>query len=135
MTTYFAIVSREDSPIYEADLSVAGKKDKEETSHLHQFILHASLDIVDERMWDTNNMHIKVVDKFNELFVAAYVTAGRTRLLLLCDTRNEDGSKQFFQEVHELYLKVLLNPFQGVNTPIMTPSFDQRVRNLARKYL
>lgn len=29
-----------------------------------------------------------------------------TRLMLLHDSRNDDGIKSFFQEVHELYIKV-----------------------------
>jgi hypothetical protein len=47
-----------------------------------------------------------VVDKFNDLLVSCYSTAGNTRLLLLHDSRaSEDAIRSFFQEVHELYVK------------------------------
>lgn len=133
MTSYFVIVSREDHVIYEADLGSGTKKD--DSSHLQQFILHAALDPIDDRLWDASGMNLRVVDKFNDLLVSAYVTAGRTRLLLLHDNRNDDGIHAFFKEVHELVLKVQLNPFQEANAPITVPTFDQRVRLVGRKYL
>jgi hypothetical protein len=48
----------------------------------------------------------QVVDKFNDLLVSCYNTAGHARLLLLHDSRlSEESIRAFFQEVHELYVK------------------------------
>ncbi|KAK7350925.1 hypothetical protein VNO77_09987 [Canavalia gladiata] len=113
-TACFIIVSRNDIPIYEAEVGVAAKR--EDAAQLHQFILHAALDIVQDLAWTTSAMYLKSVDRFNELVVSVYVTAGHilyffldfiihTRFMLLHDSRNDDGIKSFFQEVHELYIK------------------------------
>jgi hypothetical protein len=46
------------------------------------------------------------VDKFNDLFVSCYTTAGHARLLLLHDSRlSEESIRLFFQDAHELYIK------------------------------
>ncbi|KAH0466604.1 hypothetical protein IEQ34_003842 [Dendrobium chrysotoxum] len=154
-TACFIIVSRNDIPIYEAELGSAVKK--EEATHQHQFILHAALDIVQDLAWTTSAMFLKAMDRFNELVVSVYVTADdllvtfamishlfffslincflHTRLMLLHDSRNEDAIKSFFQEVHELYLKILLNPLYLPGSRITSSHFDTKVRALARKYL
>ncbi|KAG6426101.1 hypothetical protein SASPL_110315 [Salvia splendens] len=114
-TACFMIVSKNDIPIYEAEVGTVPKK--EDAAHQHQFILHAALDIVQDTAWTTSAMFLKAIDRFNDLVVSVYVTAGHilsfvmsdfiihTRLMLLHDSRNEDGIKSFFQEVHELYIK------------------------------
>ncbi|EPS64035.1 hypothetical protein M569_10746, partial [Genlisea aurea] len=73
-TACFIIVSKNDIPIYEAEVGTVPKK--EEAAHQHQFILHAALDIVQDIAWTTNAMNLKVVDRFNDLLVSVYVTAG-----------------------------------------------------------
>ncbi|KHN31201.1 Trafficking protein particle complex subunit 2 [Glycine soja] len=132
-TACFIIVSRNDIPIYEAEVGVAAKR--EDAAQLHQFILHAALDIVQDLAWTTSAMYLKSVDRFNELVVSVYVTAVHTRLMLLHDSRNDDGIKSFFQEVHELYIKTLLNPLYLPGSRITSSHFDTKVRALARKYL
>ena len=79
---------------------------KDDVLHLHQFVLHAALDVVQEAGWSTQAMYLRTVDKFNELSVSVYLTAGGTRLMLLHDSRAEEPIRQFFTEVHELYVKV-----------------------------
>ncbi|MQM18511.1 hypothetical protein Taro_051505 [Colocasia esculenta] len=140
-TACFVIVSRNDIPIYDAELGSSTVR-KEDAAHQHQFILHAALDVVQDVAWTTSAMFLKSVDRFNDLVVSVYVTAGHILLnpicyllMLLHDSRNEDGMKSFFQEVHELYIKILLNPLYLPGSRITSSHFDTKVRALARKYL
>lgn len=49
---------------------------------------------------------MQTVDRFNNLYVTAFVTPGTARFLLLHDGRNDDTIKAFFMEVYELYIRV-----------------------------
>lgn len=102
MSLFVLVGSKE--PLYKMEV----KSRREESAHVDEFLLHSALDIVDEAMWTTPSMALKVVDKFNEQLVSAFVAATGVRFLLLHESRNDDTIKAFFHEVHELYLKVRL---------------------------
>ncbi|KAI8823466.1 Sedlin [Fimicolochytrium jonesii] len=143
--SYFALVGTRDNPLYEAEWgpqtrntagdAQGGQNRKEEHKHLNQFIVHAALDVVEELMWGSTSMYLKIVDKFNEWYISAYVTASGAKFMLLHETSNIDGIRNFFQDTHELYIKTLLNPFTEINAPITSPMFDAKVKALARKWL
>jgi trafficking protein particle complex subunit 2 len=40
---------------------------QERAQYLHQFVLHAALDAVEEQVWTTSAMYLGNVDKFNNL--------------------------------------------------------------------
>ena len=69
----FAIVGKNDNPIYEAESVQAGKVrcylptihlrllsvQKDDNTHLNQFILHSALDMVEETEWTVKTMCVR----------------------------------------------------------------------------
>lgn len=135
---YFVIVGHADNPIYELEYSTKGTEKTIDHRYLSQFIAHAALDLVEESLWTSNSMYLKVVDKFNEWLVTAFVGASsRTKFLLLHDaTKIDDNSlKSFFTEIYELFTKFAMNPLYQHHTPIRSTIFDRKIQALARRYL
>ena len=124
-------------------------------------MLHAALDAVEEAQWQSTAMHLSTVDKFNALQVgllavlraptprasqqrmaeaaacpqvSAFITAAQVKFLLLHDGKSDDTIKQFFKDVYEVYLRVMLNPFFNPGVRITSPAFTQRVRSIARTH-
>ncbi|KAM9959893.1 hypothetical protein ACTFIR_000994 [Dictyostelium discoideum] len=121
MSTFtFLIIGKNDNPLYEIEFPITVQKKE---TYVLQYIAHGALDIVEEHVWKSNNMYLKIIDKFNKVQISSFVTAG-----------HEDAIKNFFVEVHDLYLKILLNPFYEYNKPITSTAFDAKVRKIGTKY-
>ena len=93
-----------------------------------------ALDAVDQKVWTQTNMYMKQVDHFDDLLVSAFCTAGHTKFMLLHDQKTDEGAiRSFFNDLYELYVKVLLNPFYEKNSAIVSPVFAERVKHMARR--
>lgn len=126
----FLVVGKNDVPLYEANLWTV----KKDNGYLNQFIIHAALDNVDEECLGNGNMYLKVIDRFADLYVSAYVTSSNIRLMLIHEDKNEDGIKNFFSEVHEMLIKVMLNPMFELSRAFPS-GFDGKVKISAKKFL
>lgn len=163
MSYYFAIIGTQDNPLFEYEFGTSKQggdgqpRFSEQARHLNQFIVHSSLDIVEEVQWTNGQMYLKVVDKFFNNYISCFMTAGNVKFLLLhqptapvssTSSRNstsiganptspqtEEAIKSFFSEVYENYIKAIMSPFYKVNMEIRSPVFRARVVAAGRKYL
>jgi hypothetical protein len=62
MSYYFAIIGTQDNPLFEYEFGTSKQggdgvaRFRDEARHMNQFIVHSSLDIVEEVQWGTGQM-------------------------------------------------------------------------------
>ena len=80
------------------------------------------------------NMYMRTVDKFNsQLHISCLMTASGTKFILLHEKSYEDQIKQFFNEMYELFVKALMNPFFDPEKAIEIPQFDDSVALISKR--
>ncbi|XP_023217787.1 trafficking protein particle complex subunit 2-like [Centruroides sculpturatus] len=103
---YFVIVGHYDNPVFEMEFSPPSRSEGKVT------------------FWSAGDVNID-----------AQPSILRMRFLMLHDTKNEDGIKNFFIEIYELYIKHAMNPFYEHNSPIKSAVFEKKTQFFGRKYL
>ncbi|KAL2270421.1 hypothetical protein VTJ83DRAFT_2605 [Remersonia thermophila] len=89
MSYYFAIIGTQDNPLFEHEFGTSKQGGDgqahfgEQARHLNQFVLHSSLDIVEEVQWTTGQLYLKVIDKFFTSYISCFMTGGNVKFLLL----------------------------------------------------
>lgn len=119
------------TPNARAGLSFGRYNDKD----VLQMIAHSSLDAVEDVARYDGALYLRAVDRINEWTTSAFVVPGGTRFLILHEHKHDEGIRNFFLDVWELWVKLNLNPLREPDSPIVSASFDSRVRASARRYL
>ncbi|KAL8998659.1 MAG: hypothetical protein Q9169_002320 [Polycauliona sp. 2 TL-2023] len=89
MSYYFCIVNTRDQPTFELEFGTSKQggdgvaRFSQEARELNPFLVHASLDYVDDLQWFTNSMYLKRIDHISHTHISAYLTPTSTRFLLL----------------------------------------------------
>jgi len=100
MSYYFAIIGTQDNPLFEYEFGTAKQggdgvaRFPEQARHMNQFIVHSSLDIVEEVQWAGGQMYsflsygpflkltifftryLKCIDRFYNNYVSCFITGG-----------------------------------------------------------
>lgn len=64
MSYYFAIIGTQDNPLFEHEFGTSKQggdglsRFSDQARHLNQFILHSSLDVVEEVQWNNGQMYV-----------------------------------------------------------------------------
>ena len=123
------VVSREDFPLYSLHIEkLVSQKTALEKQQIFELVMHAALDPIDTLQWQTPNMYLRQVDKFDNLSVNCLILPSNAKLLLLHENESEDKIKTFFNEIYDLFVKAILNPFYDPTQKLDVDQFDQRVR-------
>ncbi|KAK0511576.1 hypothetical protein JMJ35_006149 [Cladonia borealis] len=89
MSYYFCIVGTRDQPLFELEFGTSKQggdgiaRFSQEARHMNPFIVHSSLDFVDEMQWTNNQMYLKRVDQFASSHISTFLTPTSTRFMLL----------------------------------------------------
>jgi hypothetical protein len=110
MSYYFAIIGTQDNPLFEYEFGTAKQggdgiaRFPEQARHMNQFIVHSSLDIVEEVQWGNGQMcfppfpcqeflltycrYLKCIDRFYNNYVSCWMTGGSRLLSTFSPCRN-----------------------------------------------
>ncbi|THW53725.1 trafficking protein-like protein particle complex subunit 2 [Aureobasidium pullulans] len=89
MSYYFTIIGTRDNPLFEHEFgtSKAGgdgiARFRDEARHMNQFIVHSSLDSVEEVQWGNNGLYLKNIDRFQNNHIHCFITGGNVKFMLL----------------------------------------------------
>ncbi|OJJ85067.1 TRAPP subunit TRS20 [Aspergillus glaucus CBS 516.65] len=93
MSYYFTILSPTDAPLFNIAFGtsksggdgIARFRFPDTAQYMNQFIIHSSLDIVEEAQWMNGNLYLKHIDTYPpaQAYISAFLTPSGARFLLL----------------------------------------------------
>ncbi|KAI4214762.1 MAG: hypothetical protein LQ351_002838 [Letrouitia transgressa] len=150
MSYYFCIVNTKDQPVFELEFGTSKQggdgvaRFTQEARNLNPFIVHSSLDIVDELQWQSNQIStfpgtVPSVGGGGSGRSSSSSTSSATGNTSIANNptspATEEAIRLFFNEVFEVWLKAVMSPFGGTERAVGSPVFRARVVAAGKKYL
>ncbi|KAI5299110.1 TRAPP subunit [Ascosphaera pollenicola] len=93
MSYYFTILSPTDAPLFSLAFGtskaggdgIARFRFPDSSRYMNQFMIHASLDILEEIQWTNGALYLKTIDSYSpsSCYISAFLTGSGARFLLL----------------------------------------------------
>ena len=129
--TYFVIIGSNDRLLYEYPKEIAMKYASDNEYVLNQFVILSALDYIEEKKKSSQKMYFKNIDVYGSHHLSAFVTPGNIKFILMTQSKTID-TRSFFESVYEDYVKIILNPFYELQTPIVSDNLTQHIRQLLK---
>jgi len=135
MAACVAIIGKENSPLY-----VNCAKPEQELSL--QYSLHTSLDVVEEKLTNSNKssgadnreLYLGSLYSSEHQKVFGYVTNTRIKFIIITDNNNstlrDNEIRQMFRKLHTAYTNIMANPFYIPGENITSTKFDSMVKSI-----
>ena len=136
-----AVIGQRNNPLY---LRCFGQEDEGDVK-LH-YIIHASLDAIDERSRPAKSSKSAAVDsdprflgeicRIEDFMIFGYMTGTNVTLIVACKGAAADYGwvRALFAKLYSDYLEAACNPFAKVGSEITSPAFDARVESACKKH-
>ena len=130
--TYFVIIGSNDRLLYEYPKESAMKYASDNEYVLNQFVILSALDYIEEKKKTSSKMYFKSIDVYGSHHLSAFITPGNIKFILMTQSKSFE-SKSFFEAVYEDYIKITLNPFYELQTPIQNDHLTNHIKQLLRQ--
>ncbi|KAJ5657792.1 uncharacterized protein N7484_001441 [Penicillium longicatenatum] len=161
MSYYFTILSPTDTPIFNIAFGtsksggdgIARFRFPDTAQYMNQFIIHSSLDIVEEAQWTNGGIGARFLLLHQPPQLPAGNSSGLGASSLLGSSgsttrassssiaanptspQTEEAVRQFMNEIYESYVKTAMSPFYKQGMEIRSPVFRTKVTAAGKKWL
>uniref|UniRef100_A0A7S4JNM3 Trafficking protein particle complex subunit 2-like protein n=1 Tax=Paramoeba aestuarina TaxID=180227 RepID=A0A7S4JNM3_9EUKA len=120
-----AVIGLENNPLYIRNFNTTADELK------FHYLIHASLDLVEDRMMATNDTYLGMLYPNEDFKVFGYATATNIKFIVVVDAETlEQTIKAFFEKFRTVYCNTVCNPFYTPGDVLTSRGFELEVSNL-----
>ncbi|CAK0783312.1 hypothetical protein CVIRNUC_006511 [Coccomyxa viridis] len=130
-----AVIGQQNNPLYLQTL----QQETNESSLRFHYVVHCSLDAVEERMMnpikstgEPSDAYLGLLYPTEEFKIYGYASNTRVKFILVVDEvmPKDEEMRLIFRRFHAAFIDAISNPFYTVNMPITSPGFDASVKTI-----